>query len=264
MNKQGELLRSRMQQWISKNDHNEQELADGALMVLQCNGNRALYNTIMRRPQRFEAKIAYEMRKHLRYMNDGLNIEDVRQLEDRVLPKVEAELAAGPLKEEPADGDAATKTRGRRADHDQLPEEVRALWEKNAERWKKMKQAHETCSRLTQACDRYEYTSALAELYQAYKRDFQRYDSYDPTNTPPTPTTQNPTPNTQYKAVNAARAYISKYLPRLQELYSSPEPEDLGKASSLRDRIGQRVELLRSLNEQIGDDLKKKLAACDL
>ena len=202
MNGIDKLFRARVTEWLSKKKHTEAELADGAMMVLQCNRNHALYNTIMRRPARYEEKIAYELRKHLRYLKDDMTLDEVKKMEAYILPVIgkaiadteettdKAAAALGEIpedsflpapalsSEEPYKQTDVIVARGKRTDHDTLPEAIRDIWDKNAERYKKIKQAHETCKTLTAACDRYEFTKAIAELWADYKKDFDTYDHY--------------------------------------------------------------------------------------
>ena len=268
-------------------------------MVLQCNRNQALYNTIMRRPSRYEDKIAYELRKHLRYLKDDLTLDDVKSMENRILPVIgkaiadteettdQAAAALGEIPEDsflPAPALSSEKpykqtdaivARGKRTDHDTLPETIRAIWDKNAERYKKIKQAHETCKTLTAACDRYEFTSAIAELWADYKKDFDTYDHYVLVDVNEEAGTQ--TPDTEevqlsaedVKAINAARPYISKYLPKLIALVAAAKQEGFTEAQaqeleSWRDRIQQRVDVLIRTKQVIKDELRQQLTEADI
>ena len=286
-------------EWLSKKKHTEAELADGAMMVLQCNRNQALYNTIMRRPARYEEKIAYELRKHLRYLKNDMNLDDVKALEKRILPvigkaidetegtakEVEADMGECPdgsilpspalSPEEPHEQTDAIVARGKRSDHDSLPENIRAIWEKNAERYKKIKQAHETCKTLSAACDRYEFTSAIAELWAEYKKDFDTYDHYvlapvddeAGTDTPAADEVQLSAEDV--KAIAAARPYISKNLPKLLALVAAAKKEGFSdkqakELESLRERIQQRVDVLVRTKQVITDDLRQQLTEADI
>lgn len=60
MNGTDKLFRAKVEEWLSKEKHTEAELAYGAMMVLQCNRNRAMYNTMMRKPSHYEKKMVYE------------------------------------------------------------------------------------------------------------------------------------------------------------------------------------------------------------
>lgn len=288
-----------MTEWLSKKKHTEAELADGAMMVLQCNRNHALYNTIMRRPARYEEKIAYELRKHLRYLKDDMTLDEVKSLEARILPVIgkaiadteeTADKAAAALGEIPEDSflpapalsseepykqTDAIVARGKRTDHDTLPETIRAIWDKNAERYKKIKQAHETCKTLTAACDRYEFTSAIAELWADYKKDFDTYDHY--VLVPVNEEAGAQTPDTEevqlsaedVKAINAARPYISKYLPKLTALVAAAKQEGFTdkQAKELegwREKIQQRVDVLVRTKQVITDELRQQLTEADI
>ena len=292
MNGIDKLFRAKVEEWLSKNKHTEAELAEGAMMVLQCNRNHAMYNTIMRRPARFEDKIAYELRKHLRYLKDDLNLDGVKDLERKVLPVIgkaiadteeTADKAAAALgeipedsflpapalsSEEPYEQTDAIVARGKRTDHDTLPETIRAIWDKNAERYKKIKQAHETCKTLTAACDRYEYTKAIAELWDAYKKDFDTYDHYVLVPVNDEAGTQTPAGEEvqlsaeDMKEINNARSYISKNLQKLLDIVSRsilPDFSEQKEMESWRERIQQRVDVLVNTKQVITDDLKALL-----
>ena len=265
MNGIDKLFRARVEEWLSKKKHTEAELADGAMMVLQCNRNRAMYNTMMRKPSHYEEKMVYELKKHLAYLQNDMNLEDVKNLEKKILPVIgkaiadteetadKAAAALGEISEEPYKQTDAIVARGKRTDHDTLPETIRAIWDKNAERYKKMKQAHETCKTLTAACDRYEFTSAIAELWNAYKKDFDTYDHYVLVDINEEAGTQTPTADDiqlsaqDIKDIKAARPYISKNMPKLLALVAAAKQEGFNDAQAQelegwREKIQQRVD----------------------
>ena len=73
--------------------------------------------------------------------------------------------------------------RGKRGDHDQLPEEIQAIWERNAERWKKMKRLHYLLSLMIAQpdyapCDGNELCYQLRQTDTDLRNDYQIYDSY--------------------------------------------------------------------------------------
>ena len=298
MNGIDKLFRARIEEWLSKKKHTEADLANGAMMVLQCNRNRAMYNTMMRKPSHYEEKMVYELKKHLAYLQDDMNLDDVKKLEKKILPVIGKAIAdteettdkAAALGEIPEDSflpapalssekpykqTDAIVARGKRTDHDTLPETIRAIWDKNAERYKKIKQAHETCKTLTAACDRYEFTSAIAELWDAYKKDFDTYDHY--VLVPVNEEAGTQTPDTEevqlsakdVKDINAARPYISKNLPKLIALVAAAKQEGFTEAQaqeleSWRDRIQQRVDVLIRTKQAIKDELRQQLTEADI
>lgn len=291
MNGIDKLFRARVEEWLSKKKHTEADLANGAMMVLQCNRNRAMYNTMMRKPSHYEEKMVYELKKHLAYLQDDMNLEDVKKMEKKILPVISKAIddteeatakaaATGEMpedsilpapalsSEEPYQQTDAIVARGKRTDHDTLPETIRAIWDKNAERYKKIKQAHETCKTLTAACDRYEFTSAIAELWDAYKKDFDTYDHYVLVPVNDEAGTQTPTGEEvqlsaeDMKEINNARSYISKNLQKLLDIVSRSTLSDFSEQKemeSLRERIQQRVDVLIRTKQVITDDLKALL-----
>ena len=268
-------------------------------MMLQCNRNMAMYNTVMRKPRYHEGKIIHELKKHLVYLKDDMNLQEVKDLEKQVLPVIEhaiietekttdevaaamdeipedSYLPAPALSdEEPYEQTDTIVARGKRSDHDTLPETIRAIWEKNAERYKKMKQAHETAKTLTAACDRYEFVKALAELWADYKKDFDTYDHYVLVPANEEAGTQTPEADEvqlsaeDVKAINAARPYISKYLPKLIALVAVSKEEGftVEQAKELelwRSRIQQRVDVLIRTKQVIKDELRQQLVSADI
>ena len=243
--------------------------------------------------------MVYELKKHLAYLQDDMNLEDVKKLEKKILPVIgkaisdteeitdKAAAALGEIpedsflpapalsSEEPYKQTNAIVARGKRTDHDTLPETIRAIWDKNAERYKKIKQAHETCKTLTAACDRYEFTSAIAELWEAYKKDFDKYDHYVLVPVHDEAGTQTPAAEDvqlsaeDMKAINAARPYISRNLPKLLALVAAAKQDGFSDAQakgleSLRDRIQQRVDVLIRTKQVITDELRQQLTEADV
>ena len=286
MNGIDKLFRARIEEWLSKKKHTEADLANGAMMVLQCNRNRAMYNTMMRKPSHYEEKMVYELKKHLAYLQNDMNLDDVKEQEKKILPVIEKVLNVElteehPLpspalsSEEPYEQTDAIVARGKRTDHDTLPEAIRAIWEKNAERYKKMKQAHETCKTLKAACDRYEFTSAIAELWDAYKKDFDTYDHYVLVPVNDEAGTQTPAADEvqlsaeDVRAISAARPYISNNLPKLLALVAAAKEDGFTddqakKLEEWRQKIQQRVDVLIRTKQVIKDELRQKLTEADI
>lgn len=283
MNGTDKLFRAKVEEWLSKEKHTEAELAYGAMMVLQCNRNRAMYNTMMRKPSHYEKKMVYELKKHLTYLQNDMNLDDVKDMEKKILPVIEKVIEVELTEEKPLPSPALSSeepyeqtdtfvARGKRTDHDTLPEAIRAIWDRNAERYKKIRQAHETCRSLSQVCDRYEYTNAIAELWEAYKKDFDTYDHYVllPGSDGAGQTPENIQLSAEdLRAVSAARPYISNNLPRLLELVKASKNPDFDEkqAKDLEDRrqkIQQRVDVLVRTKQVIKDKLRQQLTEADI
>lgn len=251
--------------FLMKDNPTDAEIIGGAELLLRINRNRALHQTIIRRPQRMLSKLTYELNKHLRYRKDGKTLQEVRNLQAEVFAETQEVLDAGepetegeadttaPESEEPA----TPKKRGKRADHDSLPEDIKNLWDNNAERYKRMKAIFETCKALEQPCDRYEYLLQLKEAYEAYKVDMATYDSYDPNAEAEEPSAEESADATDNaKTIGNARAYITKNREKFEKLSAG---DDTDKAAELRLKIQERVNTLITCNAAIDDSTKKWL-----
>ena len=164
--------------------------------------------------------------------------------------------------------------KGIRPDHDQLPAEIQAIWPANAERWKKIKEAYETCKQLTEPCDRYEYLKVLKETWYKYKQEMARYDDYRPSadggSEGDGAAEQTPalTPE-QEKELKNADSYISKNMPQLQMLVSFAKEEEFNEEQiknleNLRQRIQQRVDVLLKYGRTLTEERSEQLKQCDI
>ena len=198
-------------------------------MLLKLNNNRFLYANIMRRPDKYADKVEYELRKHLRIRLYNMTNADVVRLEAKVIPAAKQTLASPPaVVSTDAELPKANVARGRRADHDRLPAEVQALWDKNFTLYQTIKDLFERLKAMEKAqpCDRYEYLKLLDDADKQYRANLENYDNYvapsAPSASSPTSTAakaKSPTENaedstsrdTDYRKINAARKTLSKY-----------------------------------------------------
>ncbi len=178
-------LTVRIKKWLDEDSHTTTgDILEGATMLLQLNRNRALFNTIVRRPERHVSKIAYELRKFLPARLEKMTMKDVEQMEEELMPELSEAIESvtpDPENPSPEELEKLPARDGKRPDHAQLPETIQAIWDENAARWKKVKSLYNTLVQLKseQPCDRYEYLAQLKDLWYKYKADFDRYDTYE-------------------------------------------------------------------------------------
>jgi len=250
-------LANRIKEWLQKESHDAQSASEGIELLRQVMpGRLGLINTLSRHPERAKTveKVRYELGKHVKYLVDNLDLREVKAMEAELVPQVSQELAKDVL--------------GKRTDHDQLPEDVRKLWDDAAELWKKIKTLYQTCKDLPAPCDRYESLKTLKDAWYKYKQLLKSYDEYVLT-----PGAQEAAGNsesadevaqTEPKEVANARSYISKNLQRLAELEQSSEPEDIADSSSLRERLKKRVDILVAANAPMTDEMRQCLQGAGL
>ena len=75
----------KIKQWFDS-EHTDENIRDGAMLLLQINNNRHLYQQIMLRPQRMLEHLKYELQKHYDYRIKGLSLDEVRKFDGEVTP----------------------------------------------------------------------------------------------------------------------------------------------------------------------------------
>ena len=259
----------------------------GAQLLLSLNRDHGMFQRIMHRPERMLSFLEYKLRRFLQIRKDGQTIRDVIKLDNEITPHLQAVINSEPIPveggaellpvEQPAEKDGGNEMyvrKGIRPDHDQLPDNIKAIWPANAERWKKIKEAFETCKSLTEPCDRYEYLKVLKDTWYKYKQEMARYDDYRLTDDKGSDDdgaagqTQTLTPE-QEKELGNADSYISKNLPQMQQLVAAAKEEDFNEAQkkqleSLRSRIQQRVDVLLKYGRTLTDERREQLLQCDI
>lgn len=226
----------------------DRNVIDGATMLLALNRNRIFFQNVVRKPEKFADKVEYELKKHLAIRLDRKTIADVATMNKVVVPAAQATIAEGtPVissdNDLPAEG---TVVRGKRSDHEQLPDEIKALWDECTPLWFKIKELFELLKSMdtSPACDRFEYLQQLDECDKKYRANMQAYDAYVAGAS--TATTGNPpkveeNPADIAKKVNAARKYLSDNKKKLVDLKSSDEKKYTALLAKVQERYAYLI-----------------------
>lgn len=265
--------------FVNCEKHSEKEIQDAAMMLRQIAPRNMIYmrwyQLAYTRPRYIEAHVTAECRKHLKYRLDNLTREEVRVMDAKVNKEAQQIISEGePEGDDEIPEGSTPKKLGRRDDHDSLPEDIKALWEQNAELYKKIKDKFEEIKAMgdVPACDRYEHLKILAELDTRYLKNMQKYDEYMSDGSHETPAvTADDKPMTEEditKAVSAARSYISKNLGKYEAMRYAwsvePTAEAEKKVDELHAKLAEKVLILTENNAVIKDELKKRLMDVDL
>lgn len=277
----------RIARWLNSEHTTREQIEAGAQLLLSLNRDHSMYQRIMRRPEREVKFLEYKLRRFLQLRQDGQTIRDVIKLDNEITPHLQAVIESEPVPveggaellpvQQPSDTDYTENVvvrKGIRPDHDQLPYNIKAIWPANAERWKKIKEAFETCKQLTEPCDRYEYLKVLKETWYRYKQEMARYDDYQLTadggseGNGAAGQTPSLTPEQEKELANAD-SYISKNLPQMQQLVAAAKEEVFNddqkkQLESLRNRIQQRVDVLLKYGRTLTDERREQLLQCDI
>lgn len=227
------ILTSQISDWLNASPK-QRSLEDGALLLLRLNANRIMYQQILR--NRLAEKLEYELQKHLNIRLHGLTRAEVAKVEKQVMPRLKKELANG------------EEYRGRRADHDSLPDKVKALYDRNGTRWRQMHRLFETLKTMrdAQPCDRHELVHQLIQLDDAYRADWEKYDHWKPEDEEPE---AEPEPTEAgVREIIAARKAISY---GRKKLASETDEE---KRAALLIPVKNAVSVLRSANQTFRED----------
>lgn len=262
--------------WLNAPAHTEDaDIMEGALMLLQLNRNRMLYMTISTNPKRFLKTVEYELKKFLPLRMKGKTCQDVRREADEFLSElrengIDKEQSEGQdetFETDDTDETVAPVRNGKREDHDQLPQNIRDIWEANAARWKRIKEMYNTCLSIENPCDLEENLKVLKETYYAYKADYARYDSFTLENEGAKSEEDGASDDLKtLKDINNARSYISKNVDKLlalkkEALRDGATDEQTNAYQSLLSSMTQRVQTLVDNGQVMGEDLMNKLQA---
>lgn len=247
-----------LQQYLTT-PREERDYERGALLLLQLNRNRFMHAHLLRRKN--WDKLEYELKKHLNIRLEGLTTREVQEMEKRELPRIKLSMEARrPILSTDKDFTGGTY-KGRREDHDQLPAEVQALYERNADLYFKMKQTFETLKTMEDqtACDRHELLTILVGLDKEYRQNWNAYDTFG--NEAADPASETGEAEAQTTAtpqqVNAARKYLSQNKTKVATLEGEA-------AETLLAKMQQRVNLLLSAGQTFAKEQQEELAALGL
>ena len=259
------VFTEKIKKFLSIAKPDDAEIKEGAKLLLQVSHTRyrSIYNTAMIRPQAMLPWIRTDLKKHLAIRLRGLTTETVEKYNSETVRRIEKTLSVAP---QDAGGNKNTAaqvpilgTRGKRADHDTLPEDIRELWEKNTQRWRKIRQYHAQLAQMVakpdySACDGNELCYQLRQMDDALRADYAKYDSWTPPTVAEAGKEEEKADSVDVftdnlKTIQNARTAISRGLSRQKQT-----------AQSLQ-KIQDAVNTLFSLNQTVKDDTLKKLAA---
>lgn len=288
-----EKFTQHLQQYLASDSP---DIAEGAELLLRLNHNRFLHARILRHPEYMRSKLMSELRHYLRIRLDGMTRQDIVRMEREVVPKAEESLAEGAPQTEPEEATSDSKSereednpeagpddsgpaegissdpeassaqyRGKRQDHELLPPQVQAIYDRNGEVYRRMKRTFETLKQMHDrpACDRYEYLKQLKMLDDEYRNNWDVYDHYqlqvgesivsmvESATVGSTPAVQVVTP----KQVSSARKFLSVNHAKL------PSIDNEAKRAIVIGKMQERVDMLLSSGESFDPDFRSRLEA---
>lgn len=246
----------------------ERDVRKGAELLLRINGNRHIYQLAMIRPETAHDHVEADLKKFLRIRLDGHTMESVRQMDSELIPKVQNIITTRQDESEDAPeetDDTAPAHRGKRSDHNELPEEIRAIYERGGELFEKIKQIFTELQQMENApaCDRYEKLKVLKPLVKEYTDGWERYDNYNSDMSQEEAVEavdEAPEPGNEVKRVGAARKFISTHVAKLETLLQA-ETIDEAEVENERRQIAERMAFVAETGGSFKPDFAQRIHA---
>lgn len=246
----------------------ERDVRKGAELLLRINGNRHIYQLAMIRPETAHNHVEADLKKFLQIRLDGHTMESVRQMDSELIPKVQNIITTRQDESEDAPeetDDTASAHRGKRSDHNELPEEIRAIYERGGELFEKIKQIFTELQQMENApaCDRYEKLKVLKPLVKEYTDGWERYDNYNSDMSQEEAVEavdEAPEPGNEVKRVGAARKFISTHVAKLETLLQA-ETIDEAEVENERRQIAERMAFVAETGGSFKPDFAQRINA---
>lgn len=246
----------------------ERDVRKGAELLLRINGNQHIYHLAMIRPETAHDHVEADLKKFLQIRLDGHTMESVRQMDSELIPKVQNIITTRQDESEDAPeetDDTAPAHRGKRSDHNELPEEIRAIYERGGELFEKIKQIFTELQQMENApaCDRYEKLKVLKPLVKEYTDGWERYDNYNSDMSQEEAVEavdEAPEPGNEVKRVGAARKFISTHVAKLETLLQA-ETIDEAEVENERRQIAERMAFVAETGGSFKPDFAQRIHA---
>lgn len=156
----------------------ERDYTVGALYLLKLSGNQIMYRNIMANPGRKAEFIEYQIRKYYNFRVQDLTHAQVEEMQKHV--DVIAEEHFSYADENPA----KDFKKGKREDHDSLPDDIQALYMENLSIVQRMREVHlklRSLSTDNSPCpdsERYPFLKELIDLDKRLHSNWEQYDHF--------------------------------------------------------------------------------------
>lgn len=163
-----------IKQWL-ETPETERDYTVGALYLLKLSGNQIMYKNIISQIDRRHDFVEYQLQKYLNFRLQALTHEQVQQMEKEVEQIVAEHIPlAATADEQPQ--------KGKRSDHDLLPDEIKAKYIENLSLLQRMRELHlrlRSLSLENSTCPDSERYPFLKELITLDKKLHANWEAYD-------------------------------------------------------------------------------------
>lgn len=172
-------LTESLQKWLAT-PKEQRDYEQGNIYLFRLCGNKIQYRNLAANPSRHAEFISRQIQKYVNFRVREFTHDQVKQMEAQVEKIVEKRLS---LEESNPANDFK---KGKRVDHDSLPEEIQSLYVENLGITQRMRDVHTRLRLLSteeSPCpdsERYPFLQELIALDKKLHDNWERYDHYSP------------------------------------------------------------------------------------
>lgn len=189
----GNQFNTKLQSWLNDDSRT---IEDGCLLLLQMENNQIHYQNLLRHPNKVAVMkyLVSELQKRLTVRLANITHKEVAEMDEQVKVIVKEHFSYQEAKTEGTSNEEFRK--GKRADHDQLPEEIQARYVENLDLLRRMREVHLKLRSLSTeqvSCpdsERYPFLKELVALDKQLHENWNVYDHYVVDETVTAPATQ--------------------------------------------------------------------------
>lgn len=175
-----EKFTRQIKDWLDT-EPDKRDYSVGALYLLKLSGNKIMYRNLVAADPATKAEfIEYQLNKYLKFRLQRLTHTEVEEMAAQVETIVAEHI--------PLAAEADKQPRGKRADHDTLPDSIKALYVENLSLLQRMRELHlklRSLSLENATCpdsERYPFLKELIRLDKKLHSNWEAYDHYIPRN----------------------------------------------------------------------------------
>ncbi len=164
-----------IKQWLDTAPE-QRDYTVGALYMLRLSGNKIMYSNVIAQLDSKHDFVEYQLQKYYDYRVQDLTKVQVQQMQQQVDEIVERNISLA------AKADDSPK--GKRDDHDSLPDDIKALYVENLSLLRRMRELHLKLRSLSldnATCpdsERYPFLKEMIALDKKMHANWEAYDSY--------------------------------------------------------------------------------------
>lgn len=176
-------VKNRLKKW-NDTDPKDRDYCMGLTLLVQASGNRSFIWSI-RNPDEKKDFIDYQLAKYIRFAISDDERKQVAEMDAKVKEIVKDNLSLAIEKDE-------AKHKGKREDHDELPDEIKALYVENLDLLHRIRELHLKLRNMTDAyragtfktkcidAERFPFLKEIIDLDKRMHKNWNAYDTYVP------------------------------------------------------------------------------------